>query len=241
MHTYGLIGKHLSHSFSADYFNRKFKHEHIDAQYKLFELESIDDLPELIARENPRGLNVTIPYKQQIMPLLHALSEEAKAVGAVNCASLNNGHWIGHNTDIVGFEALFLPQINELAPVLIFGTGGASQAVQYVLKQRGFPFTVVSRNEIQYGLTYADLTETVLQAHPILINTTPVGMFPEVDHALPIPYQWISAQHTVFDLIYNPAKTRFLEYCEAHGARIFNGQTMLEAQADAAWNIFGLS
>lgn len=241
MHTYGLIGKHLSHSFSANYFNRKFKREHIDARYELFELESIDDLPALIARENPSGLNVTIPYKQQIIPLLHVLSEEAKAVGAVNCVSLNDGRWIGHNTDILGFEALFLPNVLEQVPVLIFGTGGASQAVQYVLQQHRFPYTVVSRNEIQHGLTYADLSETVLEAHPILINTTPVGMFPELDHALPIPYQWISAQHIVFDLIYNPAKTRFLEYCEAHGARIFNGQTMLEAQADAAWNIFGLT
>jgi shikimate dehydrogenase len=240
MHTYGLIGKHLSHSFSATYFNRKFKHEHIDAEYKLFELDAIDELPNLIARENPRGLNVTIPYKQQIIPHLHVLSEEATAVGAVNCVSLKEGRWIGHNTDILGFEAMFLPHVQEQAPALVFGTGGASQAVQYVLKQRGFPFTVLSRNDIQGGLTYADLSEDIIQAHPILINTTPVGMFPDVDHALPIPYQWISARHTAFDLIYNPPKTRFLAYCEAHGARIFNGQTMLEAQAEAAWNIFGL-
>ena len=241
MHTFGLLGKHLSHSFSATYFNRKFNHEHIEAEYKLFELESIDELPALIAREHPRGLNVTIPYKQQIIPYLHALSKEAQAVGAVNCVSLRDGHWIGHNTDIVGFEALFLPHVNEKVPALVFGTGGAAQAVQYVLTQRGFPFTSVSRNEIQHGLTYADINEDVLQAYPILINTTPVGMYPEIEQALPIPYQWVSPRHTVFDLIYNPPQTRFLEYCASQGARTYNGQIMLEAQAEAAWNIFGLS
>ena len=240
MHTFGLLGKHLSHSFSATYFNRKFKHEHIDAEYKLFELERIEDLPALIARENPLGLNVTIPYKEAIIPFLHSLSDVAKAVKAVNCVSLREGHWVGHNTDVLGFEKLFLPNVHEKLPALIFGTGGAAKAVHYVLQQHGFPFTVVSRNEIQHGITYADINETTLLTHPILINTTPVGMFPDTNHALPIPYQWVNANHIAFDLIYNPAKTHFLDYCEAQGARIFNGQTMLEAQAEAAWNIFGL-
>ena len=240
MKTYGLIGKHLSHSFSATYFNRKFKQEHIEAEYQLFELESIEQLPSLIAREQPIGLNVTIPYKQAILPYLHELSNEAQAVGAVNCVHLDGPVWKGYNTDIIGFETLFLQAVQEKAPVLVFGTGGASQAVQYVLKQLGFSFTVVSRNDIQNGLTYGDLNEAVLQSHPILINTTPVGMFPQVDEVLPLPYQFVGPQHTAIDLIYNPPKPRFLEYCEARGARIFNGQIMLEAQAQAAWEIFGM-
>lgn len=240
MKTYGLIGKHLSHSFSATYFNRKFKHEHIEAEYQLFELESIEQLPNLIAREQPLGLNVTIPYKQSILPYLHELSNEAQAVGAVNCVYLDGPVWKGYNTDIIGFETLFLHAVQEKVPVLVFGTGGASQAVQYALKQLGFSFTVVSRNDIQHGLTYADLTEAVLKTHPILINTTPVGMYPQVNEVLPLPYQFVGAQHTAIDLIYNPPKTRFLEYCEARGARIFNGQIMLEAQAQAAWEIFGM-
>ena len=239
MKTFGLIGKHLSHSFSATYFNRKFKHEHIEAEYKLFELESIEQLPELIEREQVIGLNVTIPYKQTVVPYLHELSDEAREVGAVNCIHIDGAIWKGYNTDIFGFETLFLPQINEKAPVLVFGTGGASQAVQYVLRKHEFPFTVVSRNDIQEGITYADINNDVLQQHPILVNTTPVGMFPNTDETLPLPYAGITAQHTVFDLVYNPPKTRFLEYCEARGARIFNGQAMLEAQAEAAWRIIG--
>lgn len=240
MNTYGLIGKHLSHSFSASYFNRKFKHEHIEAEYKLFELESIDQLPELVARERLIGLNVTIPYKQAILPYLHELSHDAQTVGAVNCVHIDGSVWKGFNTDIFGFETLFLPHVNEKAPVLVFGTGGASQAVQYVLRQLGFSFTLVSRNEMLGGITYADITEDVLQQHPILVNTTPVGMYPNTQETLPLPYTGIGPQHTVFDLVYNPPKTRFLAFCEARGARIVNGQTMLEAQAEAAWAIFGI-
>ncbi|MBP3432592.1 MAG: shikimate dehydrogenase [Alistipes sp.] len=239
MRHFGLIGRKLGHSFSAKFFNGKFKAEQIDADYNLFEIESIDMLPSLVKEHELEGFNVTIPYKESVIPYLDELSEEAKTIGAVNCVVIRDGKMVGHNTDITGIEAsLHWLDIAPEAKVLILGTGGASKAVQYVLRKYGISFTVVSRDEQKGNTTYSKLTAEDIAEHKIVINTTPLGMSPDVDSAPEIDYSAIDAEHKVFDLVYNPAETLFLKRCKEQGAATMGGIMMLQTQAIASWHLW---
>jgi len=238
MTTYGLIGFPLEHSFSAAYFTEKFAREQIPARYLNFPLHDLKDFPELLETARPAGLNVTIPYKERIIPYLNDLDPLAREVGAVNCIKISSNQLKGYNTDVPGFEQTLLPLCEHPLPALVFGTGGASKAICYVLEKHQFPYRMVSRNEVLGGYTYDELTRAVIEAHPLLIHTTPVGTYPAVDECLPITFKWINESHLAIDLIYNPGKSKFLAYCEAEGARIQNGRRMLEIQAEESYKIF---
>ena len=239
MRHFGLIGKSLGHSFSAKFFNGKFKAEQIDADYQLFEIEDISAIDSLIKEHNLEGFNVTIPYKESIIPYLDGLTKEAHEIGAVNCVVVKNGQKIGHNTDLTGIEAsLHWLDMDSAPKTLILGTGGASKAVQYALKRRGVEYSVVSRSAERGDVTYDDLTAEIIAEHKLIINTTPVGMFPEVENAPTIDYSALGAEHRLFDLVYNPAKTQFLARGEEQGAKTMGGMLMLQTQAIASWHLW---
>lgn len=255
MNTYGLIGKSLKHSFSQLFFEAKFKKEALtDCQYRLFELPDIADLAQLLASEpDMRGFNVTIPYKKSILPYLDELSPEAAAIGAVNVVKrvkgvqgvnevngVNgvNGVWLkGYNTDAEGF-ALSLEGAELPEKALVLGVGGAASAVSFVLRQRGIPFLQVSRTPGHGDLTYAEVTEEVLRDYRFIINCTPVGTLGEQQRLLPLPYEALTPAHFLYDLVYNPEVTPFLEKGKQYGARTQNGLRMLHLQAEAAWRIW---
>ena len=239
MRHFGLIGRELGHSFSAKFFNAKFKSEEIDADYQLFEIESIIKLGELLGRNPLDGFNVTIPYKESIIPYLDDLSDVAREVGAVNCVEVRNGKLIGHNTDVTGIEAsLHWLEADEGCKALVLGTGGASKAVQYVLRKRGVEFKVVSRDSNRGDATYETLTAEIIAEHKLIINTTPVGMYPNVNEAPAIDFEAIGGDHRIFDLIYNPAQTELLRRAEERGAQTMGGMLMLQTQAIASWHIW---
>lgn len=237
---YGLIGYPLAHSFSPGYFAEKFQRENIDAEYTAFPLPAIEDFPRLLSmRPGIRGLNVTIPYKQAVIPYLADTDEVAKAIGAVNCIDIRSGIAKGYNTDVLGFEQSLVPLLQpQHTHALVLGTGGASLAVCYVLKKLGISFQNVSRNKKPGVLSYNDLTEEIIFMHPLIINTTPLGMQPHTDECPALPYNAISSNHLLYDLIYNPAETRFLSLGKAQGAAIKNGLEMLHLQAEASWHIW---
>lgn len=235
---FGLIGFPLSHSFSAGYFAEKFNNENIlDAQYDAFELKDINEVESIFSLENIQGINVTIPYKEAIIPYLDELSQEAKEIGAVNTVLIENHKKIGFNTDAFGFKKSLQEFILiEDYQALILGTGGASKAVQYVFKDLGIAYTLVSRNSD--FLTYEEIDESIIKTHNLIVNTTPLGMSPNINHCPNIPYQYLSSNHYLLDLIYNPEKTLFLTKGEEKGAHILNGLPMLVNQAEKAWNIW---
>lgn len=239
MRLFGLLGKSLSHSFSKSFFNEKFKKEGIDARFENFELSSIEQVKDLFEIDLS-GLTVTIPYKESIIPYLNNLSEEAKAIQAVNVIQFKNGKKIGHNTDAYGFHQSIKPFLTNLHErALILGTGGASKAVEYVFKTIGLDVIFISRNpEGPKQFSYNDLNEHMLKACKVIVNCTPVGTFPNVDEFPEFPFQYLTKDHLVIDLIYNPAKTKFLEEAEKMGATILNGETMLKEQALKAWEIW---
>ncbi len=240
MRRYGLIGRKLDHSFSKSYFMHKFVNEKIDAMYELYPLEEISDFKNLInSDQRICGLNVTIPYKQSIIPYLDKLSEEVVNIGAVNCIAIRNGVLYGYNTDIEGIAAtLNTLNITPNTQALVLGTGGAAQAVCYVLKQRGIGYMSVSRSSNRAEMTYDTLPKQIIESHKLIINTTPLGMFPDIDSAPDIDYSAIGAEHRIFDLVYNPSPTRFMELCRAKGATTIGGSLMLETQAEASWRIW---
>ncbi|MCB9291975.1 MAG: shikimate dehydrogenase [Lewinellaceae bacterium] len=249
MHTfsnlYGLIGYPLSHSFSRRYFNEKFRQEKMsDHHYELFPLEDIGELPALLAaHSNLKGLNVTIPYKQQVMAYLDELSEGAAAVGAVNTIKIRQGKLTGYNTDVYGFEQSlrqFLEESNAVAGLqaLVLGTGGAAKAVVYVLARMGIPYRMVSRREAPGQLTYPELNETLIQDYRLIVNTTPLGMSPKVETCPDIPFQHLGPKHLLFDLVYNPEETAFMARGKQRGATARNGLQMLHLQAEKAWEIW---
>ncbi|MCC5920854.1 MAG: shikimate dehydrogenase [Cyclobacteriaceae bacterium] len=236
----GLIGKSLKHSFSKRYFTEKFEREKIDNyQYELFELAAIDELPSLLQTPDLIGLNVTIPYKQAVIPYLNDLSPEARRIGAVNTIQRQGDQWIGHNTDTIGFRDSLLNLLGDAKPQrgLILGNGGAALAVKVALEDLDIPYSQVSR---QAGLdyTYEQLDASVLSSHHLIINTTPLGMFPEVESKPLIDYQSIGKEHFAYDLVYNPAETLFLKLAKSQGAKTLNGLPMLYGQAEAAWQIW---
>lgn len=243
MRKFGLIGFPLSHSFSKTYFTEKFFREHInDATYENFEIDDIRKLKEVVQRNSDlRGLNVTIPHKQTVIELLDDLDSEARAIGAVNTIKVSSGKLRGCNTDQVGFIRSLLPLMKPLhKKALILGTGGSSLAVKYALKKIGVEFLSVSRNPTNENeIGYPTINKELLDNYKLIINTTPVGMFPDVSKTPDIPYQYLTSEHLLFDLIYNPEETVFLKKGKEKGASVKNGYEMLVLQAEEAWRIWG--
>lgn len=243
MRYFGLIGKPLVHSFSQRYFTQKFQEESIDAAYGLYELDKIEDLKLLLQQKVFSGLNVTIPYKQSVLPYLSELDETARAVGAVNVIKFvrRSGEVVlkGYNSDVIGFHDSLVPLLRPYHKrALVFGTGGASKAVEYVLSRLGIEVQLVSRQAKDSVLSYEQITPEVLQSYQILVNATPLGTFPQVDTCVDIPYQNITNKHLLYDLVYNPQETLFLRYGKERGAQVMNGYAMLRGQAEAAWEIW---
>jgi shikimate dehydrogenase len=242
MNIYGLIGFPLTHSFSREYFSRKFSAENIrDTIYEHFPISDLSSFPSLLQKHSGlKGLNVTIPYKQQIMPFLDRLDLSAAAVGAVNTILIRDSALIGYNTDIVGFEKSFTPLLNnEYCGALILGTGGSAAAVSWVLRKIKMPYVFISRHPAEgEALSYADITGELLLSHPVIINCTPVGMYPDVEACPDIPYDLLGSGNLLFDLIYNPEPSLFLQRGAAAGAAIKSGREMLMLQAEESWRIW---
>ncbi|MAT89125.1 MAG: shikimate dehydrogenase [Flavobacteriaceae bacterium] len=241
MAKYGLVGKNIDYSFSKQFFTQKFKKERRKDSYENFDLECIDLLPDIISETRGlKGLNVTIPYKESVIPLLDRVDEEAMKIGAVNTIKVQkNGKLSGYNTDHYGFAQALIP----LLPIkdktaLILGTGGASKAIAYVLDTLNFSYQRVTRAPSKSLITYQDLSEYVIKSHYLIINCTPLGTYPNVSECPKIPYHHLTKDHVLFDLIYNPEHTEFLKRGYAQGARISNGRTMLEQQALKALSIW---
>jgi shikimate dehydrogenase len=235
---YGLIGEKLKHSFSPKYFDQKFKKENItDAQYRIYEMEDLSEVFVLF-EEGISGLNVTIPYKEKVIPLLDKLVGDAKEINAVNTIKPVGNQLHGYNTDTYGFRESVRPFISNMMNknALILGTGGASKAVEFVLKEFGFITFFVSRSKGEYS--YDNLMSSGLSDFSIIVNTTPLGMFPNVNNKPLLPYNTIGPQHLLIDLIYNPEKTLFLEEGHNRGAKVLNGLNMLKLQAVMSWQIW---
>lgn len=243
---YGLIGYPLSHSFSAGYFAQKFAKENIrHCRYQAFPLEQLSGFQALLAgHSNLFGLNVTIPYKETIIPYLDQLSETAAEIGAVNAVKIFRSdskiYTLGYNTDVFGFEkSLETNRVSMPQKTLILGTGGASKAVEWVLKKHGCEVVFVSRKPTgENHISYEELEEISLEPYLLVVNTTPLGMHPDKDKSPPIPYHTAGNMHTFFDLIYNPAETLFLSKAKARNSKVINGMYMLEQQAEKAWEIW---
>lgn len=244
MKKYGLIGYPLGHSFSRDFFNEKFRNEKIDAEYVNFEIPSIECFPDILAENTDLcGLNVTIPYKERIISYMDELSEEATAIGAVNVVAISkqNGtfHLKGYNSDVIGFTRSISPLIeSEHQKALILGTGGASKAVHYGLQRLGLETRFVSRMPKEGMLSYQQLTPEIIDEYKVIVNCTPVGMFPHTGECPDLPYEYMDSHHLLYDLIYNPEETLFLQKGREQGAIIKNGLEMLILQAYAGWDFW---
>jgi len=239
---FGLLGKNISYSFSKKYFTDKFeKINFTHYSYKNFDIASINEFPEIISKtKNLKGLNVTIPYKEAVIPLLTKLSENAKIIGAVNTIRITkDGTLKGYNTDFYGFKKALTPLLQKQHQrALILGTGGASKAVAYALRKLNIDYDFVSRNPSEYQLSYEELTKEIFSDYQIIINTTPVGTFPNIDDCPPLDYSLFTENHIAFDLIYNPQETKFLRLAKEGGAKTKNGYDMLVFQAEKAWKIW---
>jgi shikimate dehydrogenase len=242
MRKFGLIGYPLGHSFSRNYFREKFERAAItDCFYSNYEMDSLSAFPFILEDPELEGLNVTIPYKQLIIPFLDQKDPVVQEIDACNCIRISNGLLTGYNTDVIGFEASLSPKLTATDKrALILGTGGSSKAVAWVLEKKGIDFLYVSRNPSGSGhqIRYEDLSPEILRSHTLIINSTPLGMSPDTNTCPALPFEEIGTEHYLFDLVYNPAKTLFLEKGEARGARIKNGADMLAIQAEASWEIW---
>jgi shikimate dehydrogenase len=239
MRKFGLIGYPLSHSFSPKYFNDKFLTEGIsDAEYQLYPIGNADDL-KLFLTMDLCGFNVTIPYKKSILPLLDELHEDVLVIGSVNCVKNVNGKWMGYNTDWLGFKESLIKFLGGeiIHKALVFGTGGSSAAVAFAMQKMGIVYDTVSSSG-KGDFSYAELSKEIISEHNLLINTTPLGMSPNVSTCPDLPYEALEGKHFLFDLVYNPEKSLFLTYGEQQGARIKNGYEMLVLQAEHAWKIW---
>ena len=241
---FGLIGYPLSHSFSKKYFAEKFSKENITgAFYELFPIETIQDFPKLIqAHPNLVGINVTIPYKQQVIPYLDEVESAAEEIGAINTIKVKEGRLIGYNTDVYGFgtalnEALNKHQL-QINKALVLGTGGAAQAVIYQLEKMGYEVQLVSRTKKSNCITYEMLDSGIIKDHQLIVNTTPLGMSPKIDTCPDLPYLALGSDHLLYDLVYNPEETLFLKNGKKMGAHVLNGLQMLILQAEKAWEIW---
>lgn len=245
MKKYGLIGYPLKHSFSYRFFGDKFEQENIDAVYDNYEISDIGMLPSIISSESDLcGLNVTIPYKEQVIPFLDELDETAANIGAVNVIKIirkeDKISLKGYNSDVIGFRNSISPMLNKdiHTKALILGTGGAAKAVYYGLQTLGIESKYVSRNPDENSFSYSDLSKEVLDEYKVIVNASPLGTFPDVDKCPDIPYELLTKEHLLYDLVYNPPITKFLSQGEAKGVKIKNGYEMLELQALAAWDIW---
>ncbi len=243
MRRFGLIGYPLSHSFSPAYFSQKFNKEGLsDCLYEAFPIKSVEELPSLLAN-NPdlEGLNVTIPYKKEILPFLNKSTEAVKQTGACNCIKIKNGILTGYNTDVTGFEKSLLTDLKPThTKALILGTGGAAAAVKFVLKRLNIDFLFVSRKSQpdKNILTYEEISSEIINEYKLIINTTPLGMYPDVNSCPDILYENLTKEHYLYDLIYNPDQTLFLEKGAEKGATTKNGSDMLIIQAEESWKIW---
>ena len=240
MKVYGLVGKTLQHSFSADFFSDYFVTENIAAKYQNFELAAIEDIQSVFDLK-PAGLNVTIPYKESVIPFLDELDPIAEKIGAVNTIVFDGDKKIGYNTDAFGFKQAIKPFLNnQHERALIFGTGGAAKAVESVLKEIGVDVIFISRDPLGKNkhFNYSEVNLQMLNACKLMVNCTPVGTFPNSSDYLPLPYEGIGKDHLVIDLIYNPIKSMFLQKAENQGATIMNGEGMLKAQAMKSWSLW---
>ena len=237
---YGIIGYPLGHSFSRGFFTEKFAREGIDAQYLNFEIPDVAMLRDVL-RDNPelRGLNVTLPHKQAVIPLLDEMSDEAREIGAVNVIRVRDGLLRGYNSDIIGFSESIKPLLKpHHTKALVLGTGGASKAICVGLTRLGLEWTYVSRTPREGMITYEDLTPEVMAEYTVIVNCSPVGMYPKVDAAPAIPYECLTPRHLLFDLVYNPEDTLFMQKGRAHGATVKDGLEMLHLQAIASWRFW---
>jgi len=236
MRTFGLIGETLSHSFSEGYFNKKFHKEDInDAEYQNFELNNISEFTDLVSKMKLSGLNVTIPYKESVIPFLDELTPQAKAIGAVNTIEFKGNKLIGHNTDTIGFSQSIRPILNGRSKALILGNGGASKAIQYALKTLNIEYKIVSRKS---SFDYLDVSSESIGYYDIIINTTPLGTHPKIADFPQIPYKELNENYLLFDVIYNPTESAFLRFGKTRNCSIKNGLEMLEIQAESSWNIW---
>ncbi|MCL3781072.1 shikimate dehydrogenase [Prolixibacteraceae bacterium JC049] len=242
MNRYGLIGFPLTHSFSKKFFTEKFQVEKIDAEYLNFEIENINTISEILeSTDNLKGLNVTIPHKEAVMPLLTNLNDAAQAIGAVNTIKVNQvtGETTGYNTDVYGFMESIKPLIKaHHKSALVLGTGGASKAVVWALNHMGITTQLVSRRSTETTLAYEELTEELMQQYSVVVNTTPLGTYPKEETFPAIPYQYLTKDHLLYDLVYNPSVTTFMKKGIEQGATVKNGHDMLELQALKAWEIW---
>lgn len=240
MTKYGIIGNPLGHSFSKGFFTEKFAREGIDAEYLNFQISEIGKLTEVL-RENPelRGINVTLPYKTEIIPFLDELSDEAREIGAVNVVQIRNGHLKGFNSDIIGFTRSIQPLLkSHHQKALILGTGGASRAIRVGLTRLGLEWKYVSRTPHEGMITYKDITAETLREYEVIVNCSPVGMFPKVDGCPAIPYEFLTPDNLLYDLVYNPETTLFMKKGALQGAVVKNGLEMLHLQAIASWEFW---
>ena len=241
MDKYGLIGNNIDYSFSKTFFNSKFKKEESNDSYENFDISDLSQLSEVLLK-NPKlkGLNVTIPYKESIIKYLDRIDSNAQKIGAINTIKITpEGKLIGYNTDYIGFKE----SLKNLLPIskknaLVLGTGGASKAIVYALKSLNYKVTQVSRVKKEGITTYTELNKEVMIQHQLIINCTPLGTFPNIDQYPSIPYQYVTKNHLMFDLTYNPLETMFIKLSKEQGARISNGLKMLEFQAEEAWSIW---
>lgn len=242
MRKFGLIGKNISYSFSKSYFQNKFKKEHIkNSSYSNFDLKSISEFEPLISQDPEIvGLNVTIPYKEVIMPYLDTINKTAREIGAINTIKITNkGKLKGYNTDYYGFKKSLQPLLKKHhKKALILGTGGSSKAIAFALKKLKVRYSYVSRTKTETNFTYQELDEKIITDHHIIINCSPVGTYPNINDCPNLPYHYITDQHILFDLVYNPRETLFLKKGIQQGAKICNGLRMLELQAERSWEIW---
>lgn len=233
----GLIGKNISYSFSKKYFEQKFQKLLLPHfSYEIFDVEDLSAFSEMMKSSDLRGLNVTIPYKEKIIPFIDELSEEAQEIGAINCISIINGKIKGYNTDAFGFEkTLLLHKKENQKTAIVLGNGGAAKAIQFILKKHQIPFITVSRST---DVNYGNITVEMIKENPIIIQCTPVGTFPNLEDCLEIPFEGIGENHLIIDLIYNPEYSKFIKKAAERGAKTVNGLYMLEQQAEKAWEIW---
>ena len=238
---YGLIGKGISYSFSKNYFKQKFKEENLLYHtYQNFDCKNLTQVLETLKQKNLKGVNITIPYKEKIIPYLNKISKEANEIGAVNTVSIDKGgKLLGYNTDCYGFQKSLFKELNKkVKNALILGTGGSSKAIKYVLKENLINYNLVSRTRKRGNYVYNELDKNVIREHELIINTTPLGTYPNILNCPNINFDYINNDHILFDLTYNPKKTKFLLNGELKGAKIINGYDMLIFQAEKSWSIW---
>ena len=237
---YGLIGKNIDYSFSKNFFSKKFKNENINCKYLNFDIQNISDFKSVISDKNISGLNVTIPYKEDVIKYIDEISNDAKSIGAVNTIKISNNKLTGHNTDHIGFTKSIekIDEFKNIESALILGSGGASKAIQFALKNMKIKYTIVSRSNSIKCINYNQVSEKIIKNHKLIINCTPLGTFPEVEKCPEIDYRFLSPFNILYDLVYNPKQSNFLRKGVNAGCKIKNGLEMLEIQAIESWKIW---